>query len=174
LLPNTILPSTNTPRSFLAVKATPPSLGVALTQMQDLVLGLVQPYEVLLGILLSLSRSPPLDGILSLLCVDHTPQFGDSRLQLRPNPAFQIAGEETQHHWIDIEHFSFTQAWRLTGFPKKQADQTSLSTIQTKFTKYFPNPCSLLCLFSNQQTIKTLMNSSTTVPPGQDLFDLRA
>ena len=49
-------------------------LGVALTQVQDLVLGLVEPHEVHMGPLLELVQVP-LDGILSVRCVNCTTQL---------------------------------------------------------------------------------------------------
>jgi len=48
---------------------------VALTQVQDLALGLVEPHEVHTGPLLELVQVP-LDGILSFWCVNCTTQFG--------------------------------------------------------------------------------------------------
>ncbi|KAK4824943.1 hypothetical protein QYF61_021631, partial [Mycteria americana] len=50
-------------------------LGVALTQVQDPALGLVEPHEVHMGPLLELVQVP-LDGILSLRHVNHTTQLG--------------------------------------------------------------------------------------------------
>ena len=50
-------------------------VGVAVTQVQDLALGCVEPHEVLLGPL----PQPvlvPLDGILFLRCVNCLPQLG--------------------------------------------------------------------------------------------------
>ncbi|KAK4827673.1 hypothetical protein QYF61_020484 [Mycteria americana] len=50
-------------------------LGVALTHVQDLALGLVEPHEVRMGPPLKPVKVP-LDGIPSLQCVDHTTQLG--------------------------------------------------------------------------------------------------
>jgi len=50
-------------------------LGVALTQVQDPTLGLVEPHEVHRGPLLELVQVP-LDGIMSFQCVDRTTQLG--------------------------------------------------------------------------------------------------
>ncbi|KAK4829425.1 hypothetical protein QYF61_004300 [Mycteria americana] len=50
-------------------------LGVAPTQAQDLALGLVEPHEIHMCPLLQLVQVP-LDGILSLRCVNHTTQLG--------------------------------------------------------------------------------------------------
>ena len=49
--------------------------GVAPTHMQDLALGLVEPYEIHTGLLLELVQVP-LDGIPSLRCVSCTTQLG--------------------------------------------------------------------------------------------------
>ena len=49
--------------------------GVALTQVQDLALGLAELHEVHMGPLLKLVQVP-LDGIPSLRCVNHTTQLG--------------------------------------------------------------------------------------------------
>ena len=50
-------------------------MGVALTQVQDLAFGFVEPHEVYLGPLL-MPVQVPLDDILSLWCADLTPQLG--------------------------------------------------------------------------------------------------
>ncbi|KAK4831400.1 hypothetical protein QYF61_017531 [Mycteria americana] len=50
-------------------------LGVALTQVQDLALGLVEAHEVHMGPLLKLVQVP-VDGIPSLRCVNSTTQLG--------------------------------------------------------------------------------------------------
>jgi len=50
-------------------------LKTALTQVQDLAHGLVEPYEFHTGPLLELVRVP-LDSILSLRCVNYTTQLG--------------------------------------------------------------------------------------------------
>jgi len=50
-------------------------VGVVLTQVQDLALGLVEPHEVHTGPLLKLVQVP-LDGIPSFWCVNCTTQLG--------------------------------------------------------------------------------------------------
>ncbi|PKU34140.1 hypothetical protein llap_15555 [Limosa lapponica baueri] len=50
-------------------------LGVALTQMQDPALGIVEPHEVHMGPLLK-PVQVPLDAIRSLRCVNHSTQLG--------------------------------------------------------------------------------------------------
>ncbi|PKU44723.1 hypothetical protein llap_4997 [Limosa lapponica baueri] len=49
--------------------------GVALTQLQDLALGLFDPHEVHIGPLLEPAQIT-LDGILSLRCVNNSTQLG--------------------------------------------------------------------------------------------------
>ena len=50
-------------------------LGIALIQVQDLALGLVEPHEVCIGPPLK-PVQVPLDGIPSLQCVNRTTQLG--------------------------------------------------------------------------------------------------
>ena len=50
-------------------------MGVALTEVQELAFGFVEAHEVHLGLLLK-PVYVPLNGILSLWCVDRTPQLG--------------------------------------------------------------------------------------------------
>jgi len=76
------LSSTCTPKSFWAGAALSPFIpqpvlipGVALTQVKDLALGLVEPHEVQMGPFLKLVQVP-LDDIPSFLCVSHTMQLG--------------------------------------------------------------------------------------------------
>jgi len=49
--------------------------GIALTQVKDLAPGLVEPHEVHMGPLVKLVQVP-VDGILSLSCVDCTTYLG--------------------------------------------------------------------------------------------------
>jgi len=50
-------------------------VGIAPKQMQDLTLGLVEPYDIHTGLPLQLVQVP-LDGILSFWCVSCTIQLG--------------------------------------------------------------------------------------------------
>ncbi|GAB0180669.1 cAMP-dependent protein kinase inhibitor alpha [Grus japonensis] len=74
--------------------------GVALTQVQNLALGLVEPHEVHMGLLLKLVQVP-LDGILSLRHVNHTTQLGvicklaESAL----NPTVHVTDEDIKQYW---------------------------------------------------------------------------
>jgi len=67
-------------------------LGIALTQVQDLALGLVEPREVHTGPPLKLVRVP-LDGFLSLQHVDHTTQLvAEGAL----NPTVHVADKDVK------------------------------------------------------------------------------
>ena len=72
-------------------------VGVALTQMQDLALGLVELYKVLLGLLLEPIRIS-LNGVLFLRHVDHTPQLGVICIHAEGalNPTVSVTGENVK------------------------------------------------------------------------------
>ena len=74
--------------------------GVALTQVQDLSLDLVEPHEVHMGPLLELAQVP-LDGILSLTCVDHTTQLAVicKLAEGAPDLAVCIIDEDIKQYW---------------------------------------------------------------------------
>ena len=72
---------------------------VALTQVQDLALGCVEPHEVHQCPLLK-PVQVPLDGIPSLWCIDHTPQldvickFAKGAL----DPTLNVTAEDTKEY----------------------------------------------------------------------------
>ncbi|PKU41222.1 hypothetical protein llap_8474 [Limosa lapponica baueri] len=73
--------------------------GVALTQAQDLALGCVEPHEVHSGPLLK-PLQVPLDGILSLRCVNHTTQLGvvSKRAEGALDPTVYVIDEDTEQY----------------------------------------------------------------------------
>ena len=75
-------------------------LGIALTHVQDLALGLVELHEVHMGPPLQ-PVQVPLDGIPSLQCVNHTTQLGViSRLaEGALNPTVHVTNKEVQQCW---------------------------------------------------------------------------
>jgi len=75
-------------------------LGVALAQVQDLALGLVELLEVCMGPLLK-SVKIPLDGISSLQCVSCTTQLGViGRLaEGALNLPVQVANKDVKQRW---------------------------------------------------------------------------
>ncbi|KAK4818126.1 hypothetical protein QYF61_006213 [Mycteria americana] len=75
-------------------------LGVAPTQLQDPALGLVDLHEGHTGPLLELVQVP-LDGILSLRCVNHTTQLGVicKLAEGALNPAVYAIDEDIKQHW---------------------------------------------------------------------------
>ena len=74
--------------------------GVALTQVQDPTLGLVEPREVHMGRLLK-HVQVPLDGILSLRHVDCTTQLGVicKLAEGALDPAVCITDEDIKQYW---------------------------------------------------------------------------
>jgi len=74
--------------------------GFALTQVQDLALGLVESYEINTGLLLELVQVP-LDSIPSLRCVDHTTQLGVICLLAKGSlvPAIYVIDEDIKQYW---------------------------------------------------------------------------
>ncbi|KAK4830182.1 hypothetical protein QYF61_008973 [Mycteria americana] len=74
--------------------------GVALTQVQDPALGLVEPHEVPIGPLLQLVQVP-LDGIPSLRGVNHTTQLGVicKLAEGALNPTVHVIDEGVKQYW---------------------------------------------------------------------------
>ncbi|KAK4828118.1 hypothetical protein QYF61_023916 [Mycteria americana] len=75
-------------------------LGVALTQVQDLALGLVEPHEVHMGPLFKLVQVP-LDGIPSLGHVNHTIQLGVvcKLAEGALDPTVYVIDEDIKQYW---------------------------------------------------------------------------
>ncbi|KAK4805635.1 hypothetical protein QYF61_009861 [Mycteria americana] len=75
-------------------------LGVALTQVQDLALGLVEPHEVHMGPLLELVHVP-LDGISSLRSVSCTTPFGVicKFAEGALDPTVYVVDEDIKQYW---------------------------------------------------------------------------
>ncbi|KAK4814406.1 hypothetical protein QYF61_018165 [Mycteria americana] len=74
--------------------------GVALTQMQDPALGLVEPHEVHMGLLLQLVQIP-LDGIPSLRRVNRTTQLGVvcKLAEGVLDPTVYVIDEDVKQYW---------------------------------------------------------------------------
>ncbi|KAK4808956.1 hypothetical protein QYF61_013590 [Mycteria americana] len=73
--------------------------GVALTQVQDPALGLVEPHEVHMGPLLELVQVP-LDGIPPLRHVNCTTQLGVCKLaEGALDPTVYVTDEDTKQYW---------------------------------------------------------------------------
>ncbi|KAK4810053.1 hypothetical protein QYF61_005116 [Mycteria americana] len=77
--------------------------GVALTQVQELALGLVEPHEVHMGPLLKLVQVS-LGGILSLRHVNHTTQLGvvSKLAEGALNPTVYIIDEDIKQYWSPL------------------------------------------------------------------------
>ncbi|KAK4822199.1 hypothetical protein QYF61_011840 [Mycteria americana] len=75
-------------------------LGVALTQVQDFALGLVEPHEVHMGPLIKLVQVS-LDGILYLRHVNHTTQLGVTckLAEGALHPTVYVIDENIEQHW---------------------------------------------------------------------------
>ncbi|KAK4831083.1 hypothetical protein QYF61_015281 [Mycteria americana] len=81
--------------------------GVALTQVQDPALGLVEPHEVHISPLLELVQVP-LDGILSLRCVNCTTQLGVicKLAEGALKPTVYVTDEDIKHMDAEGRHLS--------------------------------------------------------------------
>ncbi|KAK4824302.1 hypothetical protein QYF61_013047, partial [Mycteria americana] len=99
--------STSTPKSFctglLSIHSFPSllTLGIALTQVQDLALGLVELHGVRMGPLLKPVKVP-LDGIPSLKRINCTTQLGliCKLAEGALNPTVYVINKDIEQYWV--------------------------------------------------------------------------
>ncbi|KAK4830491.1 LOW QUALITY PROTEIN: hypothetical protein QYF61_011404, partial [Mycteria americana] len=113
--------------------------GVALTQVQDLALGLVEPHEVHMGPLLELVL---LNGIPSLRCVNHTTQlrvickFAEGAFDL----TVYVTDKDIKQYWSQYQPLRDTThpTWSTvfsSGGPQDKKDMDLLERVQRRAMK---------------------------------------
>jgi len=99
-------------------------LGIALAQVQDLALGLVEPHKVHVGTVLGLVQVP-LGDIPALRCVEHTTHLRDFR-QLADgalDPAVYVTDDNIKQYWSQYGPSGDTMSW----FSPSQQQRTTCS-----------------------------------------------